>query len=42
MPEVIIGIAIAVVLFFLIVMIVDGNRFVIREYTIETDKIGKE
>ena len=42
MPEMIIDIAIAVIFFFLIVMIVDGNRFVIREYTIKTDKIGKE
>lgn len=42
MPEVIIGIAIAVIFLFLIVMIVDGNRFVVREYTIETDKIRKE
>ena len=42
MPEVIIGIAIGVILFFIIVMIVDGNRFVVREYTIETDKINNE
>ncbi len=28
-----------IALFFVIVMIVDGNRFVIREYTIESDKI---
>lgn len=33
---------IAVILFFVIVMIIDGNRFVIREYTIKTDKIDKE
>lgn len=38
----IIGIACLVILFFVIVMIVDGNRFVIREYTVETDKIDKE
>lgn len=30
---------IVVALFFVIVMIIDGNRFVIREYTIESDKI---
>lgn len=42
MPEIIIGIAITVILFFFIVMLVDGNRFVIREYTIETDKINKK
>ena len=33
---------IAVILFFVIVMIIDGNRFVIREYTIRTDKADKE
>ena len=25
--------------FFIIVMLIDGNRFVIREYTIENEKI---
>lgn len=38
----IIGILIAIVIFFIIVMIIDGNRFVIREYTLTTDKIDKE
>ncbi len=42
MPEWIIGIILAVILFFVIVMIIDGNRFVIREYTIESEKINKE
>lgn len=42
MLEWIIGIALLVILFFVIVMIVDGNRFVIREYTLESDKINKE
>lgn len=36
------GILIAVIVFFVIVMITDGNRFVIREYTIKTDKLDKE
>lgn len=32
--------AVAVIaVFFLVVMIVDGNRFIIREYTLESDKI---
>jgi len=30
---------VVVALFFFIVMLIDGNRFVIREYTIESDKI---
>lgn len=38
----IIGILIAVGIFFVIVMIIDGNRFVIREYTLESEKIDKE
>ena len=42
MSEWMIGILIAVILFFVIVMIIDGNRFVIREYTIKTDKLDKE
>ena len=42
MLEWIIGIALLVILFFVIVMIADGNRFVIREYTLESDKIDKE
>lgn len=29
-----------IAVFFIIVMIIDGNRFVIREYTLESDKIG--
>ena len=28
-----------IALFFIIVMIIDGNRFVIREYTLESEKI---
>ncbi len=36
------GILITVIVFFVIVMIIDGNRFVIREYTIKTDKLDKE
>ncbi len=42
MLEWMIGILIALVLFFVIVMIIDGNRFVIREYTLKTDKVDKE
>ncbi len=42
MLTIIIGIFIAVILFFLIVMFVDGNRFVIREYTIESKKVSGE
>ena len=42
MFEWIIGILIAVVSFFIIVIIIDGNRFVVREYTLKTDKINKE
>lgn len=42
MFEWMIGILVAVVLFFVIVMIIDGNRFVVREYTLKTDKISKE
>lgn len=42
MLEWIIGVLIAVVIFFVIVMIIDGNRFVTREYTLTTDKIEKE
>lgn len=42
MLEWIIGILIVIILFFVIVMIIDGNRFVIREYTIKTNKINKE
>ena len=38
----IIAVLIIAVLFFIIVMIIDGNRFVIREYTLTTDKIDKE
>ena len=37
--EIIIGILLMVILFFIIVMIIDGNRFVIREYTLESDKV---
>lgn len=40
MLELIIGILAAVILFFFVVMMIDGNRFVIREYTLETDKIN--
>ena len=40
--EIIIGIFLAVILFFIIVMVIDGNRFVVREYTIESDKIKEE
>lgn len=42
MLEWVVGIASLVILFFVIVMIVDGNRFVIREYALESDKINKE
>lgn len=42
MLELVIGILLVIILFFIIVMIVDGNRFVIREYTIESEKIQKE
>ena len=42
MPEWIIGIALAVIVFLVIVMIVDSNRFVIREYILESDKVDKE
>lgn len=38
----IIGILIAVIVFFVVVMIIDGNRFVTREYTVKTDKVDKE
>ena len=40
--EIVIGIFLAVILFFIIVMVIDGNRFVVREYTIESDKIKEE
>lgn len=40
--EIIIGILLAIIVFFVIVMIVDGNRFVIREYTLESDKIKEK
>lgn len=42
MLELFIGIIAVVIFFFLIVMIIDGNRFVVREYTLENDKIKKE
>lgn len=42
MEYIILGIAIAVALFFLIVNIRDMNRFVVREYTFTSDKISKE
>jgi len=42
MLELVIGILLVILLFFIIVMIVDGNRFVVREYTIESEKIQKE
>ena len=32
------GVAV-IAIFFIIVMLVDGNRFVVREYTIESEKI---
>ena len=40
--EIVIGFLLAIILFFVVVMVVDGNRFVIREYTIESDKIKEE
>jgi len=40
--EIIIGILLAIILFFVIIMIVDGNRFVIKEYTLESDKVETE
>lgn len=42
MLEIIIGILLIVILFFVIVMLIDGNRFVIREYSVESEKIKKE
>ena len=42
MWTVIISILAVFILFFIIIMIVDGNRFVIREYTIESDKIADD
>lgn len=42
MFEWMIGVLIALVVFFVIVMIIDGNRFVIKEYTLRTDKVDKE
>ncbi len=42
MLTVIIGIFTALILFFVIVMFVDGNRFVIREYIIENEKVSGE
>ncbi len=42
MGYIILGILIALILFFLIVNICDMNRFVVREYTFTSDKITKE
>ncbi|MBQ7765539.1 MAG: metallophosphoesterase [Lachnospiraceae bacterium] len=42
MGYIILGICIAVALFFFIVNIRDMNRFVVREYTFTSDKIAKE
>lgn len=42
MLEVFMGFLTVVILFFLIVMLIDGNRFVVREYTLESEKIEKE
>ena len=42
MEYVILGILIAVILFFLIINIRDMNRFVVREYTFASDKVAKE
>ena len=41
MFQIIIGILLVLILFFVIVMIIDGNRFIVKEYTVESDKIGK-
>lgn len=42
MEYVILGILLAVILFFLIINIRDMNRFVVREYTFTSDKVAKE
>lgn len=42
MEYLIVGIIIAVILFFLIVNICDMNRFVVREYTFSSEKVTKE
>ncbi len=42
MEYIILGIFIALILFFLIVNICDMNRFVVREYTFASDKVTKE
>lgn len=42
MEYIILGIVIALILFFLIVNICDMNRFVVREYTFSSDKVKKE
>ena len=42
MEYVILGICVAVVVFFIIVNICDMNRFVVKEYTFTSDKIKKE
>lgn len=38
----IVGLLIAVAIFFIVVMVIDGNRFVTREYTLTTDKTENE
>lgn len=42
MEYIILGIVIALILFFLIVNICDMNRFVVRKYTFSSDKVKKE
>lgn len=42
MEHIILGILIALILFFFIVNICDMNRFVVREYTISSEKVKKE
>lgn len=42
MEYIILGIFVALILFFLIVNIRDMNRFVVREYTFTSDKVAKE
>lgn len=36
------GIIAAIAIFFIIVMIIDCNRFVIREYTVTSEKLKKK
>jgi len=42
MEYIILGIVIALILFFFIVNICDMNRFVVREYTFTSEKVTKE